>query len=103
MKKTIISILIIAGLIFALWLILQRSKSIKTNDKTLQPVPSQNTNAPILAVPSAALMNTSIPMFPVPSTNLPVRPASVDEETWNRWLAYRQLILSITTVRFSFC
>jgi hypothetical protein len=36
---------------------------------------------------------SSAVLFPAPGTNIPIRPTSVDEETWNRWLAYRRFIL----------
>ncbi len=46
------------------------------------------------SVPTQIVTNLSpTPLFPVPSTNVPVRPPSIDDDTWNRWLAYRQFIL----------
>jgi hypothetical protein len=93
MKKTLLVVILLI-LVCAAWVILRQPKSPPPSI----PIPPTNnvspysgrstptTNAQVPSQPSAVL-------FSAPSTNVPVRPASVDEETWSRWLAYRQFIL----------
>ena len=93
MKKTLI-VLLLASLALIIWMTLRRPQSspllhsiLATNN--VSPYngglnPTTNTQTP--SQPSAVL-------FSAPSTNIPIRPPSVDEEIWSRWLAYRQFIL----------
>jgi hypothetical protein len=91
MKKTFI-IILLAALVVVTWLILHQPK--------LRPSPALAVPQPITVPATNAQISAQTPtnlspalLFPAPSTNAPVRPNSVDEETWSRWIAYRQFIL----------
>jgi hypothetical protein len=91
MKRMFIAVFLVA-LIIMVWLILRQSKSMPPRAPiVIQPAPIPTTNTQALAQISTNL--SPAPLFPAPGTNIPIRPTSVDEETWNRWLAYRRFIL----------
>lgn len=82
MKKNLLLVLVLATLAFCVWLVLRQPKTL--------PNPVVSTPTPILATN----IQTPAQVFaPVAKTNIFVRPDSINEETWNKWMAYRQLIL----------
>ena len=90
--KKILVVLFLAALAFVTWLVLRQPKSMPHHaPAVVQSIPAPTTNTQASTQTSTNL--SALPLFPAPSENIPTRPASVDEETWNRWLAYRQFIL----------
>jgi hypothetical protein len=83
MKKNIVFILIAITLVFCLWLVLHQSKPAP---QKVEPPPSPTQTTNVQALPQ-------VPTTPTNRSNTLVRPASVDEETWNKWINYRQIVL----------
>ncbi len=91
MKRTIWIILILVALL-CLWLFLRKPPQVPQQSVTPQ-TPSQPTN--VVSVPAITnAPHQPTPPQPTPATNAFVRPASIDEATWNRALVNRQVILS---------
>ena len=93
MKKTLL-VLLLAILVAAVWLALRQPKLAPRPAPIVEATPIPTANTQVSMQPSTNSL--AVPLFPVPSTNVIVRTSSVDEETWNRWLAYRQFILDRT-------
>jgi hypothetical protein len=94
MKNALIVFCLVV-LVFVVWLAFRQPKITPITPSLVptvsQPTSVPTTNAPISTQTSANL--SPAPLFPAPSENIPVRPAMVDEDTWHRWLTYRQMIL----------
>jgi hypothetical protein len=83
MKKTIFVILILAAVVFCVWLLLHQP--------TKQNVPPPTTPQLTNAVSTPPVSNA--PPLTMPATNAFIRPDSIDEATWNRLMLVRQLAL----------
>jgi hypothetical protein len=83
MKKIPIAILLFALALLA-WLVLRQPKK-SSSDLPATPPQAADMQIPMQSVET----NTS-----TSNLNALIRPNTMDEETWNKWLAYREVVLS---------
>jgi len=85
-RKAVIFIAVLVILILVGWLISYQRRTVP-QPITPSPAAVQTTN-------SRTLTQTNATLPPTVGTNTFLRPNSIDENTWNKWMSYRQLILA---------
>ena len=87
MKKIFSIVLVLAALVFCVWLLLRRPAQVPEQN-VVPPEPPQPTNA------AAQIISNTPPKPPQQlATNVFVRPNYIDEDQWNRLMLVRQLAL----------
>ncbi len=85
MKRIIYTIIFLAVFGFGLWLFFRQSEPAQ-KQSDLPPPQIQTRNVQI----QPQMLTT---VAPTNNANLLTRPNSVDEQTWNKWISYRQIVL----------